>query len=49
MEVLIDVDFLKKIEWETNEFTGWTGGRCPCCGGLVRRMGRVIHYDARLF
>lgn len=36
MEVLIDVEFLKKIEWLTDEFTGWTGGRCPCCDGYRR-------------
>ena len=33
MKVLIDIEFLKKIEWLRDEFTGWTGGRCPCCGG----------------
>lgn len=26
----------------TDEFTGWTGGRCPCCGGYKRGGDGVL-------
>ncbi len=42
MKVLVDLDVLKKTEWLTDEFTGWTGGRCPICGGYKRGGDGVL-------